>query len=129
LSVRINTNAGQSLDTLDVSAVFAATDIPYVPQENLVITGNTGGNTKVNNVTVARIAGQLQVEPGVLVKLAGSRIEAQSGANVIAEGTAAQPIVFTSLNDSRYGGGGTFDTPSGGGAVGPAAGNWGGFYF
>ncbi|MGH7138182.1 MAG: beta strand repeat-containing protein, partial [Pirellulales bacterium] len=27
--VRINTSAGQALDTLDVSAVFAATDIPY----------------------------------------------------------------------------------------------------
>ncbi len=52
--VRIDTNAGQSLDTLDVSAVFAATDIPYVLQENLIITGNAGGNLRINGIDVAR---------------------------------------------------------------------------
>ncbi|HVX61504.1 MAG TPA: hypothetical protein VHC19_12905, partial [Pirellulales bacterium] len=128
LFVRINTSAGQSLDTLDVAAEFASTDIPYVLQENLVIHDdlgfvNFGGGFR------QRVAGQLTIDPGVIVKAASSRIEAEMGSNLIAEGTAAQPIVFTSIDDSRYGGGGTFDTPSNGGAVLPQAGDWGGFYF
>ncbi len=48
---------------------------------------------------------------------------------MIAEGTAAQPIVFTSINDARYGGGGTFDTPNSGATVSAKAGDWAGFYF
>ena len=47
----VNTSAGQSLDTLDVAAEFASTDIPYVLQENLVIHDdlgfvNFGGGTR-----------------------------------------------------------------------------------
>ena len=128
LFVRINTNAGASLDTLDVSAEFAATDIPYVLQENLVIHDDLGF-TQSFGTTTQRIAGQLLIDPGVLVKLKGARIEADFGANVIAEGTPAQPIVLTSLDDAHYGGGGTFDTPDSGGAVPAGPGDWGGFYF
>jgi len=131
LFIRINTNAGQSLDTLDVAAEFASTDIPYVLQENLVIHDDLG-YVNFGGTTRQRVAGQLTIDPGVLVKLANSRIEAEMGSNLIAEGTAAQPIVFTSIDDWRYGGGGTFDTPSNGGSGGsilPQPGDWGGFYF
>ncbi len=51
------------------------------------------------------------------------------GSQLIAEGTAADPVVFTSLADDTYGAGGTFDTNNDGGATAPAAGNWGGLYF
>jgi len=54
-------------------------------------------------------SGSLVIDPGVVVKLAGSRIEAGMGATFIAEGTANDPIVFTSVEDDRYGSGGTFD--------------------
>ncbi|HJT32931.1 MAG TPA: DUF4394 domain-containing protein, partial [Pirellulales bacterium] len=129
LFIRINTQAGQVLDTLDVSAEFASTDIPYVLEENLVLHDNAGGNTQSSPQVTARLAGQLRIDPGVLVKLSGSRIEAGMGANLTAEGTPAQPIVFTSLNDTRYGGGGTFDTGGTGGTVQAQAGDWGGLYF
>ncbi|HEX5446378.1 MAG TPA: PPC domain-containing protein, partial [Pirellulales bacterium] len=136
LFIRINTQAGQVLDTLDVSAEFASTDIPYVLEENLVLHDNAGGNLQITNPNatpptqiVARLAGQLRIDPGVLVKISGARIEAGMGANLTAEGTPAQPIVFTSFNDSRYGGGGTFDTADTGKTVAPKAGDWGGFYF
>ena len=57
----------------------------------------------------ARVAGSLVIDPGVVVKLNGSRIEAEIGATLIAEGTANDPVVFTSVEDDRYGAGGTFD--------------------
>ena len=123
LFIRINTNAGSSLDTLDVAAELSATDIPYVLQENLVIHDDLG------TASGPGVAGQLQVDPGVVVKLGGARIEAGFGANVIAEGTAAKPVVFTSIDDTRYGGGGVFDTADNNGATLAQPGDWGGFYF
>ncbi|OYV92990.1 MAG: hypothetical protein B7Z73_04055, partial [Planctomycetia bacterium 21-64-5] len=128
LFVRIKTNAGASLDTLDVSAAFTATDIPYVLQENLVIHDNLGYVQAAGTVS-QRIAGQLLIAPGVLVKLSGARIETDFGANLIAEGTAANPVIFTSLDDTHYGGGGTFDTSNNNGVTAAKPGDWGGLYF
>ncbi len=48
----------------------------------------------------------------------------QAGAQLLAEGTDGQPIIMTSINDVRYGAGGTFDTANRGGSVAAAAGNW-----
>ena len=58
----------------------------------------------------------MQVDPGVVVKLSGARIEAERGsAHVIAEGTPDNPVIFTSLNDDRFGAAsGTFDTSNNG---------------
>ena len=53
---------------------------------------------------------RLAVDPGVVVKLEGSRIETEIGAQFIAEGLPGQEIIFTSRLDDRYGAGGTFDT-------------------
>ncbi|HEV3344091.1 MAG TPA: hypothetical protein VG125_27195, partial [Pirellulales bacterium] len=86
LFIRINTNAGSSLDTLDVAAELAATDITYVLQENLVIHDDLGFLNNSGTIS-QRVAGQLTIDPGVLMKLGGARIEAGFGANVIAEGT------------------------------------------
>ncbi|TVS14943.1 MAG: hypothetical protein EA424_17770, partial [Planctomycetaceae bacterium] len=83
----------------------------------------------------ARPGGRLLVEPGVVVKLSGARIEAERGsAQIIAEGTAERPVIFTSLKDDRYGGAsGTFDTASDGFGTDPSntpnRGDWGGLLF
>ncbi|MCC6756189.1 MAG: hypothetical protein IT199_07445, partial [Solirubrobacterales bacterium] len=77
-------------------------------------------------VNRARLNARLQIDPGIIVKSIGSRIEAGMGAQLIAEGTADRPIIFTSRFDDRYGAGGTFDTSSDGNASNPSAGNWGG---
>ncbi|MGM0486523.1 MAG: choice-of-anchor L domain-containing protein [Planctomycetota bacterium] len=75
-----------------------------------------------------RLSGRLAVDPGTVVKLSEARIDAQFGAQFISEGVDGRSVVYTSLNDTRYGSGGTFDTNSQEGRAGAAAGDWGGVY-
>ncbi|MEL7265815.1 MAG: peptidase, partial [Planctomycetota bacterium] len=76
----------------------------------------------------ARLDARLAIDPGIILKMEGARIEVQFGGQLLAEGTAQRPIVITSLEDQRYGTGGTFDTNNRGqgGEVNP--GDWGGIY-
>ncbi len=76
----------------------------------------------------SRLDGRLSIDPGTVVKLKGSRIEARFGATLIAEGAPGRPIIFTSLDDQRYGGGGTFDTNGRGQSGQLTPGDWGGIY-
>src|SRR4029453_13397649 len=69
------------------------------------------------------------IDPGLIVKLGGARIEARMGSQFIAEGSAELPIIFTSIKDDKYGGSGTFDTNRDGSASLPAPGQWGGLIF
>ncbi|WP_166824326.1 Calx-beta domain-containing protein [Thalassoroseus pseudoceratinae] len=111
LFVRINQSGNQALDELEVGAQFDDTDIVHVVTQNLIVSGNPGGSVEFNNVTRPRFSGRLTIDPGVVVKLGSSRIEAErGGAQVIAEGTDDNPIIFTSIFDDTYGGSGTFDT-------------------
>lgn len=73
----------------------------------------------------ARPHAQLRVDPGTVVKLSGAGIETGFGSQLLAEGDAGRRIVFTSLQDDRYGAGGTFQTRESGAL---AAGNWTGLY-
>ena len=126
LFIKIRTENGRPLDRLDVSARFKSTDIVYVLQENLLINGGVGGYERVGGVDRARMSGRLAIDPGVIVKLAGSRIELERGpSQLIAEGTAGDRVIFTSLADRRFGAGGTFDTNGNLPDV-TAAGDWGG---
>lgn len=90
--------------------------------------GNTVGTPlQVDAVSVrSRLDASLVVDPGTIVKLQGSRIDVQFGAQLIAEGTPDRAVVFTSTSDNRYGAGGTFETTASGQAA--AVGNWGGIY-
>ncbi|HWB07900.1 MAG TPA: choice-of-anchor L domain-containing protein [Pirellulales bacterium] len=130
LFIRTQDSITQAAETLSVNARWTATDIPYVLSDNLILQGNPGGNLD----NIARMSARLDIDPGVTVKLNDARIETQVGANFIAEGTASQPIVFTSLHDNTYGGGGTFETdgvsPSSSSPLTlPAPGDWAGLYF
>ena len=75
-----------------------------------------------------RLSGRLAVDPGTIVKLDRTRIDATFGAQFISEGLDGQPIVYTSLSDDRYGSGGTFDTNRQNGLTAALAGDWGGIY-
>lgn len=131
-TVASGANAGASLTTLTVSAQFDDPDIVYVLSENLLISGALAGSVEINSSgqTVANPAGGLVIDPGVVVKLNGARIETQPGnSSLIAEGTAGQPIIFTSLNDDTYGAGGTFQTNSHTSTAVAAPGDWGGILY
>lgn len=77
----------------------------------------------------ARLDARLDIDPGIVIKIDSARIEARFGADLFAEGEEGLPIVFTSLEDQRYGGGGTFDTNSRGVDFEITPGDWGGLYF
>ena len=99
--------------------------------DTTVFDGAADGTTLLSTedaVLRSRLDGSFVVDAGSVVKLDGARIEARFGANFIAEGTPNSPVVFTSLEDQRYGGGGTFDTNdrSGSGEISP--GDWSGIY-
>jgi RHS repeat-associated protein len=75
----------------------------------------TGNVTVPSGVT-------LTIQPGAIVKFsANTGITVQAGGSLIANGTVAQPIYLTSINDDSVGG----DTNGNGGATSPAAGDWG----
>jgi hypothetical protein len=72
------------LDPLTVSARFSTTDMTYVINENLEIGGNPGG--ALDDGTghqISRLAARLAIDPGVIVKLGGARIETQIGSQFI----------------------------------------------
>ncbi|NLE39942.1 MAG: hypothetical protein GX621_18135, partial [Pirellulaceae bacterium] len=132
LFVRIRTDAGTVLDRLNVSARWDDTDIVHVVQENLLIAGTPGGPGSNGQTLTARYDARLAIDPGIIVKLGYNRIETQIGVQLLAEGTAALPIIFTSKYDDTYGMGGTFDTDNGNRDPNErqaAPGDWGGLYF
>jgi len=150
LFIKIDTRLGEPTEKLSVPARWTSTDIVHVLQENLFIAGGAGGYEQrvdpadgvVKNF--ARATGRLTIDPGVIVKLQGSRIELErGGARLFAEGLPGSRVIFTSLADNRYGAGGTFDTngnlpnafdpfgrpldlATGAAVATPAGGQWGG---
>ncbi|MDB5335019.1 MAG: hypothetical protein JWN70_638, partial [Planctomycetaceae bacterium] len=126
LFIRIQTALGGASESLNVIARFDDTDITHVIAQNLIINGDPAGALS------SPLSARLMIDPGTIVKLSGARIETGTGSsNLIAEGTAANPIRFTSQQDDKYGVGGTFDLKNDGFAPlisQPAAGNWSGIF-
>ncbi|TWU47287.1 hypothetical protein Poly51_50860 [Rubripirellula tenax] len=79
-----------------------------------------------------RLDASLVIDPGTVLKFRGSRLELGQGVQLLAEGTTAAPIIFTSYADDRFGSGGTFDTNndngSSAGEVIANRGDWSGIY-
>ncbi len=91
-------------------------------------------NGTADSVLLPRFDARLSIDPGLVIKLQGARIEASFGADFYAEGKDGQEIVFTSRLDDTFGAGGTFDTNNDGGAGeagagAPSGGDWGGLVF
>jgi len=82
--------------------------------------------TRQTFVQRARPDASLVIDPGIVLKAQGSRIEVGMNAQLVAEGTASKPIVFTSRLDDRYGAGGTFDTNNDQSASVAQPGDWSG---
>jgi hypothetical protein len=114
--VRIKTEASGSLESVTDAIRFDDRDIVHVLTENLIIDAGYGGpkvqgvDDNGDRILESRYDGSLVVDPGMVVKLHGSRIELPSSSNLIIEGTVEHQIVITALGDSRYGAGGTYAT-------------------
>ncbi len=129
--IRIDTPAGDQLEQLTVSGRFDDTDIVHVVAENLVIGSTPGGPMeRIDGTLMARTDAQLVVDPGIIVKLDGARINVGISAQLIAEGDADRDVIFTALLDDRFGAGGTSETSNPGEQLDrdPLPGDWGGIY-
>ena len=133
--LRINTPTGAGVNELDVAARFDDTDIVHIITENLILDHGVGGpiQTGVDALTgerilAARYDSSLVIDPGTVVKLDGSRIEMTVGTLLLAEGNQNHEVVLTSMRDTRYGAGGTFDTTNQDGSVAATPGDWSGIY-
>jgi hypothetical protein len=129
LFVRIDTGFGSETQRLTVNGRFDDSDIVHVVAENLFIQGTPGGPTESFGVRTARLDARLGIDPGIVVKLNGARIEVEMGAQLLAEATEGNEIIFTSVFDDTHGRGGTFDTTNDGSGSTAAPGDWGGVYF
>lgn len=104
--------------------------VPYVANTtNFIDNGTSLATTLPSNLEryTAQLDGRLVIDAGTIVKSQGSRIELSNGGQLIAEGSAGNPIVFTSFLDNRYGAGGTFRTSSSRNSD-VSSGDWGGIY-
>ena len=88
---------------------------------------SAGAIAEQTSIRHSRITSTLVVDPGMIIKSQGSRIELGFGANLLAEGRDGDEIVFTSKADDRYGASGSFDTDGNDDTRGDK-GDWGGFY-
>ena len=115
---RLNTSSTSFVDTVAVG--LTPLDPERVSDTGLALSG--------------RLDPGLTIDPGTVIKLNQSRIDVTFGARLFAEGTATAPIVMTSLNDRRYGAGGTFNTnglfqdSTPGAESSLQAGDWGGVF-
>ncbi|XZE33033.1 GEVED domain-containing protein [Pirellulaceae bacterium SH501] len=107
----------------------------FVAQINAVSTSfvDTGAVTGAPLADLAikvrsRLDGSLVVDGGTIIKAQGARIEIRNGGNLMAEGTQGLPVIITSVNDSRFGIGGTSDTTGSQTNLDPQAGDWGGVF-
>lgn len=95
-------------------------------------TGATAGGLLVIPATTTRdrprLSGGLTIDPNVIVKVTGSRIELGMGARLTAEGADGRPIIFSSTSDDRYGAGGTYDTNFDNAQSTGQPGQWSGIY-
>ncbi|MCC9644859.1 pre-peptidase C-terminal domain-containing protein [Rhodopirellula sp. JC740] len=102
----------------------------FVDDGSQTVDNSTLLDTDLDGVR-GRLDASLTIDPGLIVKLNGARIELGHGTQLLAEGTAQRPVVFTSLLDDRFGAGGTFDTSNDnatGTVFDPERGDWSGIY-
>ncbi|MEX1139357.1 MAG: right-handed parallel beta-helix repeat-containing protein [Bacteroidota bacterium] len=106
VALRINISASSFSDTLR-----AATPAGFAPATYVLLDNSAGWGVEPGKTFV--------IEPGVIIKMASGQYFRVDG-TLIADGTPADPIVFTSYRDNSYGGNTNLSTDTNP----PAPGNW-----
>lgn len=101
-----------------VDQAWGSSVLGVKPNQRFVISGR-----------LATPGANLVIDGDTIVKLSNTRIDAQFGSQILAEGTADAPVIFTSILDDSYGAAGSFDTTGNGTSQLASAGNWAGVYF
>jgi hypothetical protein len=104
---------------------FLRVDVPIVNGSTSIVASNCVGGALVYNTNLAVSAGStLTLGPGVVLKPISAQVIAVDGTLVV-QGTAAAPVVLTSIHDDGAGG----DTNGNGNASAPGADQWYGVVF
>ena len=130
-AIRVAIEQARTQYGLDVSADLDETG-------DVVSLTNIGPTVRIEGFgnVEARLDARLQIDPGMIVKMDGSRIEMEMGSQLIAEGRLGSDegapgykVILTSLLDERYGAGGSFNTSAITSGHTASPGDWGGLYF
>lgn len=102
--------------TLSANGTLKIRSVTSIPNVTYVLLNNT----------IVPVGKTLTIEPGIVIKtLPSSGLNFQVAGTLIANGTLANPIVFTSVRDDNYGN--PFDTNKDGSATSPAINDFGSF--
>jgi len=110
-------------DIAFTTTTSAACNIVNVTSNITTATTWTAGNVYVVSSFIA-ITSTLTIEPGVVVKLNGGRLAVNGSGKILANGTASNRIIFTSIADDTHCG----DTNGDGTATTPQKGDWTSIY-
>lgn len=116
-NITFNANGSNGINLIDnqlnADATIAKRDIAGISNIAYIMNSLT-----INN------GATLTINPGVVLKLSGSKVNVYEGA-INALGTPSEEIIFTSIQDDSRGG----DTNIDGNGTAPTPGNWAGIYF